>query len=102
MTTEQAIAFVTFAIVAALTPGPSNIILTSTGAQVGVLRGPPCLCGVAFGLGSLVLEHTGMLHALKWCGVGVLLWLSWKMATAGRSGATTDKACVGFWGAAAF
>src|SRR5215510_9977532 len=113
MTTEQAIAFVTFAIVAALTPGPSNIILTSTGAQVGVLRGLPCLCGVAmgmglmmflvaFGLGSLVLEHTGMLHALKWCGVGVLLWLSWKMATAGRSGATPDKACVGFWGAAAF
>jgi threonine/homoserine/homoserine lactone efflux protein len=113
MTTEQAIAFVTFAIVAAITPGPSNIILTSTGAQVGVLRGLPCLCGVAlgmglmmflvaFGLGSLVLEHTGMLHALKWCGVGVLLWWSWKMATAGRSGATTDKACVGFWGAAAF
>src|SRR5215831_536368 len=113
MTTEQVIAFVIFAIIAAITPGPSNIILTSTGAQVGVFRGLPCLCGVAmgmglmmflvaFGLGSLVLEHTGMLHALKWCGVGVLFWLSWKMATAGRSGATTDKACVGFWGAAAF
>jgi threonine/homoserine/homoserine lactone efflux protein len=113
MTTEHAIAFVLFAIVAAITPGPSNIILTSTGAHIGVLRGLPCLCGVAlgmglmmflvaFGLGSLVLEHTGMLHALKWCGVGVLLWCSWKMATAGRSGTTPDKACVGFWGAAAF
>ena len=68
MTTEQALAFCLFAIVAAITPGPSNLLLTSTGAKVGVLRGLPCLCGVAigmglmmclvaFGLGSLVLEH---------------------------------------------
>ena len=113
MTAEQAIAFVLFAIVAAITPGPSNIILTSTGAHVGALRGLPCLFGVAigmglmmflvaFGLGSLVLEHTMILHGLKWCGVGVLLGLSWKIATAGRSGATPDKDFVGFWGAAAF
>src|SRR5215831_5671959 len=113
MTAEHALAFCLFAIVAAITPGPSNLILTSTGAHVGVLRGLPCLCGVAlgmglmmflvaFGLASLVLEHTMIVHALKWCGVGVLLWLSWKIATAGRSGATTDKAFVGFWGAAAF
>ena len=113
MTTERAIAFVLFAIIAAITPGPSNIILTSTGAKVGVLRGFPCLCGVAigmglmmflvaFGLGSLVLEHPETLHGLKWGGMGILLWLSWKIATAGRSNATPDKAFVGFWGAAAF
>ena len=113
MTAEQAIAFVLFAIVAAITPGPSNIILTSTGANVGALRGLPCLFGVAigmglmmflvaFGLGSLVLEHTVILHGLKWGGVGVLLWLSWKIAIAGRSDATTDKEFVGFWGAATF
>jgi threonine/homoserine/homoserine lactone efflux protein len=113
MTTEQAIAFVLFAIVAAITPGPSNILLTSTGANVGALRGLPCLFGVAsgmglmmflvaFGLGSLVLEHTVILHGLKWCGAGFLLWLSWKIATAGCSDAATDKEFVGFWGAAAF
>jgi len=83
MTAEQAIAFVLFAIVAAITPGPSNIILTSTGANVGALRRLPCLFGVAiwmglmmflvaFGLGSLVLEHTVIVHALKWGSVGVL------------------------------
>ena len=113
MTTEQALAFCLFAIVAAITPGPSNLLLTSTGANVGVLRGLPCLCGVAigmglmmclvaFGLGSLVLERPLILQGLKWCGMGFLLWLSWKIATAGRSDATTDKAFVGFWGAAAF
>jgi threonine/homoserine/homoserine lactone efflux protein len=113
MPTEQAIAFFLFAIVAAITPGPSNLILTSTGVNVGVLRGLPCLCGVvmgmglmmflvAFGLGSLILESPLILHGLKWCGIGFLLWLSWKIATAGRSDATTDKEFVGFWGAVAF
>jgi threonine/homoserine/homoserine lactone efflux protein len=113
MTAEQALAFCLFAIVAAITPGPSNLILTSTGAHVGVLRGLPCLCGVAigmglmmglvaFGLGSLVLERPMIVQGLKWCGMGFLLWLAWKIATAGRSDATTDKAFVGFWGAATF
>jgi threonine/homoserine/homoserine lactone efflux protein len=113
MTTEHAIAFVLFAIVAAITPGPSNLILTSTGATVGVLRGLPCLCGVAigmgvmmflvaFGLGSLVLESRVIVQGLKWCGAGFLLWLSWKIATAGRSAATAEKEFVGFWRAAAF
>src|SRR5689334_6077329 len=111
MATEQAIAFFLFAVVAAVTPGPSNVILTSTGANVGVLRGLPALCGVAigmglmmllvaFGLGSLVLESPVMLLVLKWCGIGFLLWLSWKIATAGRSEATADKGYVGFWRAA--
>src|SRR5262245_1182411 len=113
MTTEHALAFCLFAIVAAITPGPSNLILTSTGANVGVLHGLPCLCGVvsgmglmmglvAFGLGGLVLERPMILQGLKWCGMGFLLWLSWKIATAECSDTTTDKAFVGFWGAAAF
>jgi threonine/homoserine/homoserine lactone efflux protein len=113
MTAEQALAFFLFAIVAAITPGPSNLILTSTGATVGVLRGLPCLCGVAigmglmmflvaFGLGSLVLESPLILQGIKWCGIGFLLWLSWKIATAGRSEATGEKEFVGFWQAAAF
>jgi threonine/homoserine/homoserine lactone efflux protein len=113
MTTQQALAFFLFAVVAAITPGPSNLILTSTGATVGVLRGLPSLCGVAigmglmmflvaFGLGSLVLASPVMLQGLKWCGIGFLLWLSWKIATAGRSEATADKDQVGFLRAAAF
>jgi threonine/homoserine/homoserine lactone efflux protein len=113
MTAEQALAFVLFAIVAAITPGPSNIILTSTGANVGVLRGLPCLFGVAigmglmmflvaFGLGSLVLERPFILHGFKWCGIGFLLWLAWKIATASRSDAAAAHDVVGFWGAAAF
>jgi threonine/homoserine/homoserine lactone efflux protein len=113
MTAQQALAFVLFAIVAAITPGPSNIILTSTGANVGVRRGLPCLFGVAvgmgfmmfvvaFGLGSLILERPMILHGLKWCGIGFLLWLSWKIATSGRGTGATVTSVVGFRRAAAF
>ena len=113
MTAGHAIAFLLFAVVAAITPGPSNLILASTGAAVGVLRGLPALVGqvvgmglmlflVAFGLGSLVLKSPLILQGLKWCGIGFLLWLAWKIATAGRSEATADRVCVGFWEAAAF
>lgn len=109
----HALAFLLFAVVAAITPGPSNLILTSTGAAVGVLRGLPALLGqvvgmglmlflVAFGLGSLVLKTPLIIQGLKWCGIGFLLCLSWKIATAGRSEATEDGVCVGFWEAAAF
>src|SRR5579885_2933385 len=113
MTAGQIIAFLLFAVVAAITPGPSNLILTSTGASVGLLHGLPCLGGgvigmglmmflVAFGLGNVVLASSGLILLLKWGGIGFLLWLSWKIATAGRSDATTDRQPLGFWGAAAF
>jgi threonine/homoserine/homoserine lactone efflux protein len=113
MITEQAIAFALFAIVAAVTPGPSNVVLTSTGATVGVLRGLPCLLGVAvgmglmmfvvgFGLGSVVLASPLVLQGIKWCGSIVLLWLAWKIATASRSKSTGAAPFLGFWPAVVF
>jgi threonine/homoserine/homoserine lactone efflux protein len=113
MTSEQAVAFAVFSAVAAGTPGPSNVLLTATGANAGVLRGLPALLGVAagmgllmfvvaFGLGAVILDTPIVLTAIKWCGVAVLLWLAWKIATAHRAGATTAGRPVGFLGAAAF
>lgn len=113
MTVNQVIPFLLFAVVAAITPGPSNLILASTGANVGLLRGLPCLSGVvigmgflmflvAFGLGNVVLAIPWLVLLLKWGGIGFLLWLAWKIATAGRSEATAEKQLLGFWGAAAF
>ena len=113
MTPEQAVAFLLFAVAAAGTPGPSNLLLTATGANVGVLRGLPCLFGVtigmgvmmfvvAFGLGSVVLANPTVLRALNWIGAAFLLWLAWKIATAGRSDAAAGRKSVGFIGAAAF
>jgi threonine/homoserine/homoserine lactone efflux protein len=114
VTLEQAVAFVVFSVAAAGTPGPSNALLTATGANVGVLRGLPCLLGVtlgmgsmmflvAFGLGSVILDNPAVLRGVKWVGAAFLLWLAWKIATArpgGGAGAATKP--VGFVGAAAF
>jgi threonine/homoserine/homoserine lactone efflux protein len=113
MTKEQAIAFLLFSVAAAGTPGPSNLLLTATGAHVGVLRGLPALLGVslgmgvmmfavAFGLGAAVLASPIVLRALNWLGAAFLLWLAWKIATAGRGGAVAGGKPVGFVGAAAF
>jgi threonine/homoserine/homoserine lactone efflux protein len=113
MTLEQGLAFFLFSVAAAGTPGPSNTLLTATGANVGVLRGLPCLLGVslgmglmmflvAFGLGSVILRHPLVMEGVKWCGAAVLCWLAWKIATAGRAGADTTGPPVGFLGAAAF
>jgi threonine/homoserine/homoserine lactone efflux protein len=113
MTLEQGLAFFLFSVAAAGTPGPSNALLTATGANVGVLRGLPCLLGVslgmglmmflvAFGLGSVILRHPLVMEGVKWCGAAVLCWLAWKIATARRAGADTAGPPVGFLGAAAF
>jgi threonine/homoserine/homoserine lactone efflux protein len=113
MTTEQAVAFLIFGVVAAVTPGPSNVMLTAAGANAGVWRGLPCLLGVTLGmglmmflvplgLGSVVLAHPLALRALNWGGAGFLLWLAWKIATSRSLDATASGDPVGFIGGAGF
>ena len=113
MTTEQAVAFLLFAVVAAVTPGPSNVMLTAAGANAGVVRGLPCLVGVVvgmglmmflvpLGLGSLVLAHPLALRLLNWGGAAFLLWLAWKIATSASLDADAAGDPVGLVGAALF
>jgi threonine/homoserine/homoserine lactone efflux protein len=113
MSTEQTAAFVLFAVVAAVTPGPSNVMLTAAGANGGVVRGLPCLVGVTagmglmmfvvpLGLGSLILRNPLVLKALNWAGAALLLWLSWKIATSRRMDSLPESRPVGFIGAAVF
>src|SRR5215471_9153117 len=113
MTTEQVVAFLLFAVVAAVTPGPSNVMLTTAGAHAGILRGLPCLFGVTtsmglmmflvpFGMGSLVLAHPLVLKALNWCGAAFLLWLSWQITTASRMASRPKSNPVGYVRAAVF
>lgn len=113
MTFDQAAAFFLFAIVAAITPGPSNTMIVATGSAWGWWRGLPCALGSAIGmglllfasalgLGQLIIAEPVLLKALNWCGAAFLLWLSWKIATAGRTSEAKDAKPVGFLGAAAF
>jgi len=113
MSLEQCVAFLIFALVAAVTPGPSNVMLAATGSVVGVPRGLPCLVGVSLGMGTLifsvslglgqvVLAHPQILQALNWIGAAFLLWLSWKIASSGALAAGAAPKPVGFASAALF
>jgi threonine/homoserine/homoserine lactone efflux protein len=113
MTFDQATAFFLFSVVAAITPGPSNTMIVATGSAWGLWRGLPCALGSAvgmgmllfasaLGLGQLIIAQPTLIKALNWGGAAFLLWLSWKIATAGRAQETPGAEPVGFLGAAAF
>ncbi|MDN8543521.1 LysE family translocator [Erwinia sp. DT-104] len=79
--------------VAAITPGPNNMLLTASGANFGFLRSLWLLIGimigmqvmlllVAFGIGGLILLYPALHLVLKIAGSVYLLWLAWKIATA--------------------
>jgi len=107
------IAFLLFAVVAAVSPGPSNVMLTAAGARGGVAKGLPCLLGatigmasmmflVPLGLGSVVLGHPLALTGLRWGGSAFLLWLAWRIATSAGGDTFVEERAVGFVGAAVF
>ena len=98
---------------AAVTPGPSNIMVTAAGANAGLVRGLPCLLGVAtgmglmmflvpLGLGSVVLGHPVVLKVLNWGGAAFLLSLAWKIATSTGGESAPGGRPVGYFRAAAF
>jgi threonine/homoserine/homoserine lactone efflux protein len=113
MTREQIIAFFIFAVVAAVTPGPSNVMVMVAGARAGVAGGLACLSGVVagmammmaaagLGLGGVVLAWPQALVLLKWCGAVFLLWLAWNVASAPPMTHPAAGDPVGFWKALAF
>ena len=105
-------AFIAFTVAAAATPGPSNTLLTATGAQRGLLRGLPALLGasagmaalmavVMLGLGAVILQSPLLVIIVRACGAAFLCWLAWRTATAGGH-ASTHNGSAGFWAMAAF
>ncbi|MEX2697113.1 LysE family translocator [Rhizobium mongolense] len=113
MTLEQTIAFLTFSVVGAITPGPSNVMIMATGSLVGLTRGLPCVLGAALGMSSLFfcaglglaqlfLLYPLTLAIMNLIGAAFLFWLAWKIATADVTEAKGDTKAVGFLQAAAF
>jgi threonine/homoserine/homoserine lactone efflux protein len=103
-----------FAFSMAITPGPNNVMLTASGVNFGFRRTLPHMLGIALGfpvmalavglgLGSL-FEAYPLIHGiLKYVGFAYLLWLAWKIATAGRTVDTgTEASPINFLQAAGF
>ena len=82
-----------FSLSAAFTPGPNNVMLTSSGATFGFRRTLPQILGIAAGFAGLavaggfglagLMKAVPQLHlALKFFGIVFLLYLAWKIGTA--------------------
>jgi len=95
--------FFPYAIITAVTPGPNNFMLATSGANFGYRRTLPHVLGVilgfcvlalmvGLGLGSL-MERLPVLHTvLKVAGAVFLLYLAWRIASAGVHKAEGEKA----------
>lgn len=105
--TAQALAFLLFAFIAAVTPGPSNTMILSTGAAVGTLRGLACPIGAslgmgsmivlsAFGVGEIVAAAPVIVIAMKIAGSLFLLWLAWRIVNAGTIEDDKQARAMGF------
>lgn len=114
MTAELMLAFVGFAFVGSITPGPNNAMLLASGLNYGFRRTVPHIAGISLGcvvmlglvglgLGAVFEAVPALYTALRYVGAGYLLWLAWTIA---RSGPMADSQARGrpmtFWQAAAF
>lgn len=111
---ELLLPFTLFAIAGSFTPGPNNIMLASSGVNYGFRRTLPHMLGVCSGFPVMVLaiglglgrlfEEVPTTHTvLKVVGSAYLLWLAWRVATAGAADpAEVGPRPISFLGAAAF
>ena len=91
MSLELIIAVSLFTFVAAVTPGPNNIMIMASGMNYGVRASMPHYCGICFGF-PVMLASVGLglqtiflrlpiLHdIIKFLGIVYLVYLAWKIA----------------------
>lgn len=106
-------AFVTVSVTASFTPGPNNLMMTASGANFGYVRSLPHIMGVtigfpvmfvvlAYGLGEVFIRWPQIHEVLRYCGALFLLYLAWRIATAGRAKIKERSRPLNFLEATAF
>ena len=102
-----------FAFATTWTPGPNNMMLAASGATFGWRLTVPHALGVALGfpfmvflialgLGEVFQRSQVLQTGLTWGGFAVMLYLAWRIATAGAAKATSRTRPLRFHEAAAF
>ncbi|MCF5142619.1 LysE family translocator [Pseudomonas sp. PA-6-1D] len=115
MSTSLLSAFVLFAFVSSITPGPNNTMLLASGVNFGFRRSMPHALGISIGfmllvmsvglgLGEVFKVFPWAYTVLRYVGAAYLLYLAWKIATAGGMSENPDERGkpMTFLGAAAF
>ena len=96
MTFDVLLALLGVALATTWTPGPNNIMLANSGATFGyratlahafgvALGFPLMIFTLSIGLGEAFQRSEALREALRWIGVAVMLWLGWRIGTAGRA-----------------
>ena len=113
MTLATLISFSMFALMAAITPGPNNIMLAASGANYGFRRTLPHIIGICFGFGCLVIaggfgvgrfleNFPHFFSILKVFSLLFLLYLVWKVGTASSPKLSPNSQPMRFYTAALF
>jgi len=114
MTPQLLLAFIGYAFVTSITPGPNNTLLLASGANHGFRPTLPLLWGinlgftglvlaVGLGLGGLFTAVPALHAALRYGGGAYLIYLAWKIARSAPLEASDETpAPIGFLAAAAF
>ena len=113
MSLDVLLALMGFAFVTSVTPGPNNMMLLASGVNFGLRRNLPHMLGISLGHSLMVflvgLGLAGVIHSapqalivLKLASVSYMLWLAWKIGTAGEPQARSRSKPFSFVQAAAF
>lgn len=97
MSLNAILTLLAIALASAWTPGPNNALLAGSGAKFGLRRTVPHALGVGFGfpimvfiialfLGVAFQKSIILKDILRYGGAAMLLWVAWKIATAGGLG----------------
>ena len=88
------LSYTVFCLIMATTPGPNNMMVLASGVRFGTRRTLPLILGITVGM-AVLFGATGsglgaafkalplLALVLRLLSAGFLLWLAWKIATAG-------------------
>ncbi len=113
METTNLLAVITFAMVTAFTPGPNNLMLAASGANFGFIRTVPHIAGITIGFMTVFLAASAGLaklfaalpqlyDLLKVLSVLFLIYIAWRIGSAGRTKRSDRDRPLSFTQAALF
>ncbi|MET0406767.1 MAG: LysE family translocator [Hyphomicrobium sp.] len=96
MSHELFLSLIAFAFVSAMTPGPNNTMLLTSGVNFGFNRTWPHMLGVTvgfaimivavgLGVGQVFTAFPSLYRALRIASIAYLVWLAWRIASAGAT-----------------
>ncbi|MCK0167896.1 LysE family translocator [Jannaschia sp. S6380] len=104
---QTTLALLLFLAPLAYSPGPGNLFFAATGARFGFAATWPALAGyhvatwivtlaIGLGLAAALRDHPEGMRAMRVAGAAYVLWLAWRIASAGPLDETGDAARAGW------